>query len=114
VQTEGGVWEAFFSIFDSENPKFRFLPHTLDDYVPRTEGDPDVQWYLTFARHPSIRSYDDGDRHIVEFRDMMFSLDAGLVRSLGFTERSIAFVLSYAFDREGKMLEVQFDGKKVR
>ena len=114
VQTEQGVWQTFFSVFDDAPIHFKEFPHALDGVIANTVEDPDLRWYLTFARHPSVRGYREGDRHVVEFRDLMFSVNEELLQSLGFAERSLPFVLAYQYDGAGKLLEVRFDGEVVK
>jgi hypothetical protein len=72
-----------------------------------------TKWYLTFARHPWIRSEAQSDRHIVELRDLQFSIDKALLNAVGFPERSTPFVLRHIFPANGGKAEVIFDGKPL-
>jgi len=114
VQTEEGVWQTFFSVFDDGPIQFKEYPHTKNDLMKNTIQDSDLQRYLTFARHPSVRSYRESDHYVVEFRDLMFSVNEELLQSFGFVERSLPFVLSYEYDEEGNLLGKKFDGKEIR
>ena len=113
VQSHDGVWQTFFSVFDGGLPELKFVPHVKGPFFDKAEREAEVQWYLTFARHPSFRAQSEGDREIVAFTDLMFSADESLARSLGFTERFLPFVLSYVYGKDGTLLEVKFDGKTI-
>ena len=114
VQTEDGVLQTFYSVFDDGPQQFSISPHAKDEFVEKALQNPDLQWYMSFARHPSIRSFQDGERHVVEVRDLMFSIDDTLMKSLGFAERSLPFVLTCTYDSAGNLLEMKFDGKELR
>lgn len=113
VQTEEGVWQTFFSILDDQPPAFSLVPHTINDHTHKAMKEPEAEWYLTFARHPSVQSYAEGVHHIVEFKDLMFSIDDALLRSFGFTERFLPFALSYVYDAGGNLVSMRFDGEEV-
>jgi inner membrane protein len=114
VQTEEGVWQTFFSLFDDAPPSFTFVPHRTDSLVILAKREPELQWYLSFARHPSVQSYAQGEQRVVEFRDLMFSVDEALLKSFGFTERSLPLSLSYVYDVNSDLVAIRFDGKEVR
>jgi len=113
VQSEEGVHQCFFSVFDEEPVTFRLFRHDSDSLIVRTTAEPEVLWYLSFARHPLVRSFREGETQVVEYRDMTYSLDESLTRALGFTERSIPFQLRFFYDDRGNRLSVMFDGEVV-
>jgi inner membrane protein len=112
VQMEEGVLQTFYSVFD-DSLQFRIYPHARDEFVDRAIQNPEMKWYMNIARHPSIRSFEDGAHHVVEVRDLMFSVDDALLKSLGFTERSLPFSLTCVYDSSGTLLEESFDGKRI-
>jgi inner membrane protein len=115
AQTEGGVMETFFSLFDRQTPlTLTAYRHDRNESVEQALRAPETQWYLTFARHPWIRSEQQGNHHIVELRDLQFSIDKKLLYALGLTERPLPFILRYSFSAEGKPAEIVFNGKNAR
>jgi membrane-bound metal-dependent hydrolase YbcI (DUF457 family) len=115
AQTEDGVIEAFFSLFDrQEQLTLIAYRHAQDESVVKALQAPETQWYLTFARHPWIRSEQQGNHHIVELRDLQFTIDKKLLYALGLTERPLPFILRYSFSAEGKPAEIVFNGKNAR
>jgi len=115
AQTEDGVIETFFSLFDrQEQLTLTAYRHAQDESVVKALLAPETQWYLTFARHPWIRSEQQGNHHIVELRDLQFSIDKKLLYALGLTERPLPFILRYSFSAGGEETEIVFNGKNTR
>jgi inner membrane protein len=113
VQTEQGVWRIFISITEDAPVRFRLFDHRVDEYAERAMGEEHVKWYLAFARHPWISTREESGKHIVEIRDLMFSIDENLMTALGWSERSLPFSLVCSYDSDGNLLEMMFDGKPV-
>jgi inner membrane protein len=113
VQFDGGVMQTFFSLFKDELPEFTTFMQSQDGFAQRARAEPDAEWFLTFARHPLVEVHSKEDGRVVEFRDLMFSINEDLTRSFGFTERFMPFVLAYTYDLNGNVVEVRFDGEKV-
>jgi inner membrane protein len=112
VQTEDAVFQTFFSLFDDASPSFRRYDQSKDPLVERAFHAPHAQWYLTFARHPWVQTVTEDGASVVEFRDLMFSIDENLIESFGFTERFIPFSLRYTYS-EGELVRIEFDGKVI-
>ena len=115
AQTERGVAQTFFSLFD-DGRELRLTIHANADdaFVDKARQAPETKWYLTFARHPWIRSEPKGNQHVVEFRDMQFSIDEELLSVVGMKERPLPFDLHYSFSANGEETEIVFNGKSVR
>jgi inner membrane protein len=113
VQTDGAVLQTFFSLFDDGTPAFKRYEQDSDAYVERAMKESHMSWYLPFARHPWIRSFEENGHHVVEYRDLMFSIDESLVRAVGFTERFTPFSLRYSYSSDGKLVGVEFDGEPL-
>ena len=114
VQTESGVMQTFLSVLEgSDSLEFKEYKSTRDSFVEEALQTAETKWYLRFARHPWIRSFRDGDQHVVEFRDLQFSIDEAILKSVGFTERSTPFVLRLTFNLDGELLETTFDRRRL-
>lgn len=114
VQTEDGVLQTFFSVLEnSDTLSFKGYPNAEDEFVTRALQAEIAGWYMTFARHPWVRSVSEGDRHYVEFRDLLFSIDETILRSVGFTERSTPFVLRFTYTLDGELLETNLDRRRL-
>jgi len=113
IQTEDGVLQTFFSLLDSTPPEFRKLKHDEDRFSLMAAREPEAGWFLSFARHPWVQSFREDSLNVVEFRDLMYSIDTPIARTFGFTERSLPFQLRFTYDDQGTLLGVQFDGKPV-
>jgi membrane-bound metal-dependent hydrolase YbcI (DUF457 family) len=114
VQTEDGVMQTFFSVLQSDGPlHFKNYRNTKDQYVDAALKQAETGWYMGFARFPWTQSKEKDGRHIVEFRDLQFSIDESLLKSVGMAERKVPFVLRYEFSPEGKLLGLSFNDKAV-
>lgn len=114
AQTEDGVMQTFFSVLnDSDNRSFIKYENPRDEFVLKALQTDAGKWYTTFARHPWIRSFEEGNHHVVEFRDLQFSIDRAILSSVGFHERSLPFALRFQFSSDGKLLETTFDGRSL-
>jgi inner membrane protein len=114
VQTDDRVLLTFFSVPGNEEP-FTFENHNIaqDDFVKQAMQTDAAKWYMRFSRHPWIQSTQHGDLHVVEFRDLQFTIDKKILNALGFPERSTPFVLRFTYSEDGKLIEIAFDGKVV-
>lgn len=110
AQTEAAVYQAFFSLWDEAVPSFEKFDNASDSFVAAAVATEEVQWYLTFARHPWIRSVPMGERHVVELTDLQFSVDQALINALGASERQLPFVMRFEFSRQGELMRRDFNG----
>jgi inner membrane protein len=114
AQTEQGVVQTFFSLFEDKNTlRLTVYENASDEYVARVLQTEEAQWYMTFARHPWTRSYQQDDRHVVELRDLQFSIDKALLNAVGFPERSVPFILRYSFSANGESPKITFNKKSL-
>ncbi len=114
VQTENGVIQTFFSVFDpSDTLRVKIYSNDGDKFVDKAMDLGITKWYLTFARHPWVQSFHEGGKQLVEFRDLQFSIDERILKTVGFTERSTPFVLRFVFDSEGNLLQTTFDRRTL-
>jgi membrane-bound metal-dependent hydrolase YbcI (DUF457 family) len=114
AQTKGGVMQTFFSVIGGvDNLSFTAYENPTDRFVLKALQTDTGKWYTTFARHPWICSFEEGNRHMVEFRDLQFSIDQAILSSVGFHERSLPFVLRFEFSSDGELSETTFDGHPV-
>jgi len=113
IQTDDAVLQTYFSLFDDDSPRFRIYTQHQDSFVEKAEKEGSLHSFLGFARHPWVQSFDEDGMHIVEFRDLMFSIDESLTRAFGFDEQFTPFMLRYTYDTEGKLVEVTFDGEAI-
>ena len=114
AQTKVGVMQTFFSVFgDADSLSFTTYENPMDEFVLKALQTETGRWYTTFGRYPLIRSFEEGNRHVVEFRDLQFSIDRALLNSVGFHERSLPFVLRFEFSSDGQLSNTTFDGRSV-
>jgi inner membrane protein len=114
AQTEQGVVQTFFSLLDDKSTlQLTKYENANDKFVARALQTEEAKWYVTFARHPWIRSEPQGDHHVVELRDLQFSIDRALLNAAGFPERSIPFILRYSFSSNGKSAEITFNEESL-
>jgi inner membrane protein len=115
AQTERGVVQTFFSVIgNGRDLQFTKYENASDDFVAQALQAPETGWYLNFARHPWIRSEPQGDSHVVELRDLQFSIDKNLLQAVGLPERRSPFAFRYIFSLHGEDAEIIFNGKRVR
>jgi inner membrane protein len=110
AQTEAAVHQAFFSLWDHGALVFEKFDNASDLFVAAAAATEEVQWYLTFARHPWIRSFPQGEHHVVELTDLQFSVDQALIDAFGASERQLPFVMRFVYSREGDLLRQDFNG----
>ncbi|MGH7453209.1 MAG: metal-dependent hydrolase [bacterium] len=114
AQTEQGVVQTFFSLFDDMSTlQLTKYENASDEFVARVLQTEEAKWYVTFARHPWIRSEQQGDHHVVELHDLQFSIDKFLLTTIGSTERFTPFILRYSFSLDGNETEIAFDGESL-
>ncbi len=114
AQTEREVVQTFFSLFDNESTlQLTKYENANDEFVARVLQTEEAKWYKTFARHPWIRSEQQGDRHVVELHDLQFSIGKFLLTTIGTAERFTPFVLRYSFSLDGDETEIAFDGESL-
>jgi len=114
AQTKDGVMQTFFSVFsNTDSLSFTTYEIPTDEFVVKALQTDAAQWYTTFARHPWIRSFGEENRHVVEFRDLQFSIDRSILSSVGFPERSLPFALRFQFSAAGELSETTFDGRSL-
>jgi inner membrane protein len=114
AQTEDGVAQTFFSVLGgSDSLSFAKYENPKDEFVLKALGTDTGKWYTAFARHPWIRSFQEENHHVVEFRDLQFSIDKALLSSVGFHERSLPFALRFQFSSDGEISETTLDGRPI-
>jgi hypothetical protein len=114
AQTETGVMQAFFSVFDESPLQFAQFENADDPFVARALATEEARWYMKFARHPWIRSRPNGQKHVVELSDLQFSIDARLIEALGFPERSTPFVMQFVYSPVGELSTILFERRDLR
>jgi inner membrane protein len=115
AQTQQGVVQTFFSLFDDKNTlQLTKYDNAQDEFVDRVMQTAEAKWYRAFARHPWIRSAQQGDRHFVELSDLQFSIDKALLRAVGFAERPTPFILRYSFSSNDAGTQIIFNGKSIQ
>lgn len=114
IQTDSAVYVTFFPAFGNDSLRFTSYPQAKGQYVDRAASSPEVQSYLKFGRHPWVRARDEGDLHVVEYRDLQFAIDGDLIRMFGMTERALPFALRCVFRPDGEIGEITFDGRRIR
>jgi inner membrane protein len=114
VQTENSVLQTFLTTVGKDDTlTFTEYKIASDEFVRNALETVEGKSYMTFARHPWIRSFEKEGRQVVEFRDLQFSIDRAILRTVGFTERSLPFVLLFTFSSDGEILDVTLDGGSV-
>ncbi len=113
AQTEAAIYQAFFSLWEEAPPAFEKFDNASDAFVARAVATREVQWYLTFARHPWVRSIPRGEYHVVELTDLQFSVEPALVDAFGAAEPRLPFVMRFVYSREGDLLRHDFNGSSL-
>jgi hypothetical protein len=114
AQTATGVVQTYFHLLDNQSSSALTRYENADDaFVAKALQTAATKWYLTFARHPWIRSEPQNGHHLVELRDLQFSIDKALLNAVGFPERSTPFVLRHIFPANRDEVEIIFDGKAL-
>lgn len=108
IQTDDGVRQAFFSVFD-DSLYFTEYKNSQGTLVETVLARKEVSEYFTFARHPWIHAWQDGERRIVELRDFQFTIDKSLLRAFGREGTPQPFCLRYEFSGEGEIERVTFN-----
>lgn len=108
VQTQGAVHQAFFSVFD-DSIAFTELRDSLDAYVAKVTELDEFKQYRVFARHPWIQSFREGEKHIVELRDLQFSVPPEILQRFGAENRQQPFLMQYEFAADGTLEKIIFD-----
>lgn len=112
VQTNTGVYQTFFSVFD-DNIALENLPHAQGKIVDAARQHERGQWYMQFAHHPLILAQAEKDGHSVEIRDLQFNAPPKFVRALGLKPRRPPFTLLFRFDAADTLKEVVFNPETI-
>lgn len=115
IQLENGVLQTFFSVLNDDKLEFKEFKNAQPEAfgIAQTRDDRVALSYLKIFRHPWVQSYTEGDHHIVEFRDLQFSIDPSLLRLIGLAERPMPFILRYEFSADGEVLAVYLNERPV-
>ena len=114
AQTDERVLQTFFSVpGDVDSLTFENHSNTQNGFVEKAMQTEAAKWYMNFSRHPWIQSSQREDLHVVEFRDLQFTIDKKILNALGFPERSTPFVLRFSFLQDSSLAEIAFDGKSI-
>jgi membrane-bound metal-dependent hydrolase YbcI (DUF457 family) len=98
IRSPDGIFEARFDLRTSAAPVFMFIPDSPpDEFIARAFRLPSVHTYWYFARFPAIRSFQDGDRHVVELGENRFQN--------GNRRGPQPFTYEVVFDAAGKVIE---------
>jgi len=74
IRSPNGLWESQYDLREPNASRFRFTPDSPPDaYIGRAFLLPEVTLYWQFARFPSIQSFTEGGRHVVELGENRFS-----------------------------------------
>jgi inner membrane protein len=114
AETKAGPVRQYIRLFDQAGivaPESFPLP--TDRHLRMAYATPYVSSYLKFARFPAVTSSQEGGLHRVEFRDLQFSVDPGIVKAVGLGERDIPFVLRLEYDPSDSLVAVTFNGRPV-
>lgn len=110
AQTQDGVVQAFYSVFD-DSLALTHQRSMYDEFVQKAMQQDQTSRYLTFARHPLVSVSTTGGERVVELRDMQFSIDAMILQMFDRKEAPPPFVFRYTFAADGTIKNVLFDGK---
>lgn len=108
VQTDAGVHQAFFSVFD-DNLVLENLPHAQGKLVEAAKQHERGRWYMQFAHHPLILSEAENGGQSVEIRDLQFTAPPELIKKLGLKARRPPFTMRFRFDTTGTLKEAGFN-----
>lgn len=98
IRTSNGVFQARFDVRHFGAQQFQFFPDSpADKYVAGALQLPEVKLYWSFARFPVIRSFADGELHVVEFGENRFVNPR--------RHRPQPFTYLVVFDSDGKVVE---------
>ncbi|HXG38099.1 MAG TPA: metal-dependent hydrolase [Bacteroidota bacterium] len=116
VQTNDAVYRAFFNVFGNPEPsELTKFPQASDPFVEQAMKTEEAAWFMKFARHPWIRSVEQGRHWVVEIHDMQFSFDPELASTVGDAigiaevDRRPPFVLRFTYTSEGTLQSVEFN-----
>jgi len=114
VQTDERVLQTFFSVpGDADSLTFENHSNTQNGFVEKAMQTEAAKWYMNFSRHPWIQSTQNGDSHVVEFRDLQFTVDKTILNFFGSSEQFAPFVLRFVYSLNGDLREIVFDGKSL-
>jgi len=114
AQTDERLLQTFFSVpADADSLTFENHGNAQNGFVEKAMQTEAAKWYMAFSRHPWIQSTQNGDLHVVEFRDLQFTVDKKILNALGFPERSMPFFLRFVYSSSGDLMEIIFDGKNL-
>jgi inner membrane protein len=112
IQTDDGVHQAFFSILDDSIHLTEYKNSTNNlatEVLMRNE----VKDYFTFARHPWINSWQEGEKSIVELKDFQFAVAPLLLAAFGQEGTPQPFCLRYEFTSDGNIESVTFNDEAM-
>ncbi|MDZ7265936.1 MAG: metal-dependent hydrolase [candidate division KSB1 bacterium] len=114
AQTADGARQAYMSNRRPAEPlTLTVYENAQDEFAARALQIPESRWYLHFARFPWVHSEQRDGRRVVEIRDLQFMIDRGVLRAIGFAERSLPFILRYTFSARGDLSEMKFNEEPV-
>ncbi len=110
VQTERGVHQAFFSVFD-DSLSFSIHINASGPLVDTTMSHELVRRYLTFARHPYVTMRNEANYTVVTLRDLQFSTRPELLERFGMTDTPQPFIMEFYYDEQRRLNRIMFDRK---
>lgn len=96
VLTPEGVYQSWFSVFDSAEPYFEFFASADENqFITQAGALPEARTFLWFARFPVVRYRTEPNRHIVEYSDLRFR---------GPNNRTTSFVFRVVLNARGDVI----------
>lgn len=107
VETPEACWQTFLINGRQDQLEWAMFGYEKENsFIHKAEQTEVAQFYRWFSRFP-VASYHHADSmHVVEYRDLQFSLHPTMVALLGL-QRSPPFVLRIEMDDEGNVLSSQ-------
>jgi len=98
VETPRGIYRGTIDLASSAEPSYRFYPHAESNrYLQAAEALAEVKTYRWFARFPWVSYRQEGEIHVIEYRDLQF-LRSSQPDNSPFTFRVL-------LDSEGRVLQ---------
>lgn len=114
IQTDKGVQQGFFSVFDDSLHLKEYKNAESDSVVAKVLAGKVVRDYFTFARHPWINSWKEGGKRIVELRDFQFAVDEWLLKAFRAEGTPQPFCLRFEFSADGTEEKVLFNDEEIQ
>ncbi|MEE8177334.1 MAG: metal-dependent hydrolase [Acidobacteriota bacterium] len=98
VETPQGIYRGTIDLAVSAEPAYRFYPHAESNrYLQAAEALEEVKTYRWFARFPWVTYRQEGETHVIEYRDLQFLRSSQPDNS--------PFTFRVSLDNEGRVLQ---------